>query len=661
MDLLNLRDFHGSQISPDGKWVAFVLGQAVYDSNSYRSGLFVVSTEKNSKPISLGSAGPPHWDDINQWWPENPQWSADSQLIYYRMKSAETWQVWRWKREGGRPVQVTRFERNVQSFQIAPDGPKLVLAVEKPSRVDPKQLAEHGILYDGSFPAGEPKPLLHQIRDALAIETETWFHDLRDGRDRKATDAETKAYTLLESGIDEKLFSKKEIEELHIVRAKISPDGQSVVYQTSVDDPSASANLVYPLFVKPTVGGKPVALTPNVYYVEQFWWSPDSKQIYYTQYDDTGADDLLPSKLMVVSASGGETRKISDSPGYLHDYSVDRSGRFLACIYDNNNVPPELELLDASTGETRLLVDVNPEVQNLQLSPAKRIDVFDKRGNHYWGHLVFPLNYESGKRYPLIITTYRDGDTFLRGGAGDEYPIQAFAANGFAVLNFDFGRVRNSKPGDFETKLLFFVSPMEGIDASITRLADQGIVDRSRVAMTGLSHGAEMVDYGISHTSLFRAAIASGSGWDPILYELSSDFLRCNMRQQFGLESPDGDTRGRWQRVSPALNALHVRTPLLINAADSEYANGMQWVTALRDLKKPIEMFIYADELHVKNQPKHRYEIYQRNVDWCNFWLQDKEDPDPAKAEQYTRWRGLRKLEENDATKSIDAAQARPE
>jgi hypothetical protein len=27
--------------------------------------------------------------------------------------------------------------------------------------------------------------------------------------------------------------------------------------------------------------------------------------------------------------------------------------------------------------------------------------------------------------------------------------------------------------------------------------------------------------------------------------------------------------------------------------------------------------------------------IYQRNVDWFNFWLREKEDPDPAKADQY--------------------------
>jgi hypothetical protein len=81
MDLLNLRDIHGIQISPDGKYVAFVLGQAVYKTNSYRSGLFVVGTQTGTKPRNLGNAGPPHWDDINQWWPENPQWSADSKYI----------------------------------------------------------------------------------------------------------------------------------------------------------------------------------------------------------------------------------------------------------------------------------------------------------------------------------------------------------------------------------------------------------------------------------------------------------------------------------------------------------------------------------------------------------------------------------------------------
>ena len=142
------------------------------------------------------------------------------------------------------------------------------------------------------------------------------------------------------------------------------------------------------------------------------------------------------------------------------------------------------------------------------------------------------------------------------------------------------------------------------MEASIAKLADMGIIDRSRVAITGLSHGAEMVDYAISHTSVFRAAIASGPGWDPIGYDLMTDLYRAYMSDTYSLEWPDGDSRGRWQRVSAALNARRVITPLLINAADDEYTWLMQWVTALRELKKPVEMFIYPNELHEKNQPK---------------------------------------------------------
>jgi hypothetical protein len=38
------------------------------------------------------------------------------------------------------------------------------------------------------------------------------------------------------------------------------------------------------------------------------------------------------------------------------------------------------------------------------------------------------------------------------------------------------------------------------------------------------------------------------------------------------------------------------------------------------------------------------------SVDWFRFWLKGEEDPDPAKKEQYERWRGLKKMQdENEA------------
>src|ERR1700730_9867904 len=86
MDLLALRDPEGLSISPDGEHVAFVIGQAVYEINGYRSGLFVASTSVGHQVRSFGSAGLPHWDEINQWIPEAPEWSPDSKMIWYRTR-----------------------------------------------------------------------------------------------------------------------------------------------------------------------------------------------------------------------------------------------------------------------------------------------------------------------------------------------------------------------------------------------------------------------------------------------------------------------------------------------------------------------------------------------------------------------------------------------
>ena len=44
-------------------------------------------------------------------------------------------------------------------------------------------------------------------------------------------------------------------------------------------------------------------------------------------------------------------------------------------------------------------------------------------------------------------------------------------------------------------------------------------------------------------------------------------------------------------------------------------------------------------------KPLERLASEQGDVDWFRFWLKGEEDPDPTKAEQYARWRELRKLQ----------------
>jgi len=49
---------------------------------------------------------------------------------------------------------------------------------------------------------------------------------------------------------------------------------------------------------------------------------------------------------------------------------------------------------------------------------------------------------------------------------------------------------------------------------------------------------------------------------------------------------------------------------------------------------------------HLLVKPWERLASSETNADWFRFWLKGEEDPDPAKAEQYARWRELRKLQQ---------------
>ncbi len=653
MDLVTMRDLHGLALSPDGKSVAFVVGQAVYTTNSYRSGLFVVGTAPGSVPVSLGTAGPPRWSELNEWMDEAPQWSPDSRYIAYRLRTGGAWQIWRWNRDGSDPVQLTHGSRDVQSFRWSPNGRTIMFVARVPVDSGTTQaLEERGILYDGRILAGEQRPVVDEVLDFLPDKTEDWVYDVATGTERRPTPSDQVGPPDWRDKLGGPVFDKQTWRngiESDILYPTLSPDGARVAYSVWQHDartsPYDDANRLY---IKPLDGSRAVEANLGAARLRDYWWTRDGQRLYVTATVERGRSPVLH----VVSARGGPARSLTHVPAgtYLDNFSVDDGATHAACTRETNTTPAQVALLDLATGALRTLVDVNPEFHNLTLSPATRIEWTSKYGQPGYGYLVKPLNYESGKRYPLVVTTYVSGDYFLRGGVGDEYPIQRFAAAGFAVLSFDVGRRSADEPGNFEQAMLKWRWPLASLDAALARLDTMGIVDAHRRGLTGLSYGAEITGFTISHSDLFQAAIQSGGGSrDPFFYYMAGAWWHKKFAE-WGLGGwPESKSAAaRWHVIAPSLNADRINAPLLSNAAETEYIDDLADYTSLEQLGKPMELFIYSKELHIKNQPKHRYEIYERNVDWFKFWLQGIEDPDPTKRDQYERWRGLRKLHDQD-------------
>src|SRR3546814_14175234 len=97
--------------------------------------------------------------------------------------------------------------------------------------------------------------------------------------------------------------------------------------------------------------------------------------------------------------------------------------------------PRDLVEIDWTSGFIRPLIDLNPEWSDLKLGTVTRLKWVNKFGIETFGDLVLPPNHARAAKLPLVVVQYNSRG-FLRGGTGDDYPIQAIAARGFAVLSF---------------------------------------------------------------------------------------------------------------------------------------------------------------------------------------------------------------------------------
>jgi dipeptidyl aminopeptidase/acylaminoacyl peptidase len=643
-DLLLLREIHGCSISPDGQWVAFVVGQANHERNGYRSGLFLVRTSGVEAPASLGTAGLPHWTNLNEWDSEQPQWSQNSHMIFYRtrMKREETWQVWRWDANTRIRKPLTHVPGNIAKYALDSSGEKIVMKVELATNsAADKQRSEQGILYNDQMTPWEGMPsLLKTIRTAER-KSEVWVHELRTGIERLATEAEKQS---LEPDLHEwqaayDRASPSASEKCQIEKVSLAPDNENAAVMCAYDEAEPSGIMRWKFILMSRDGQRRQELAPESIRVTDYWWGRDGSHLYFVSSQWDGR----PGRMRVVDIESGRVRDLFESTQVLREFSMDGAARWIACTRETNVTPPELVVIDPRTGTQRKLADLNSEFRHIKLGSVERVSGVNHFGEEWFGQLVKPPRYEEGRRYPLIVTLYRSGDYFLIGATGNENPIQVYAASGFVVLSFCIGRNRLRKNGDFEDYLLNWASPAASLEMAVRSLVERGIVDANKVGLAGLSRGADILEYTISHSQAFQAAIESGpAARDPYFFYMAGGVWHV-LFAKWGLGGwPEGDSKKNWSRLAASLNVDRIETPLLMNSPDSEFIGNLALYTSLEQLHKPVELYIHTNELHIKNQPKHRYEIYERNVDWFRFWLDGEEDPSFEKRSQYSRWERLR-------------------
>lgn len=657
--LVEVVDFSGASVSPDGRMVAFRTEQASIERNTYDTVWYVQPLDGASPPRRLGDGGEPlRHGGLSR--PEIAKWSPDGQWIFYRGVFDGRIDVWRAAVDGSRTEPVTRDPANVREFALSKDGALLMYSVG-PTReeVVNAELAEYdrGVLMDRSLPLGDNvfRSGYHEGR----LATQRLFD--QGGLDHlpllQQAPARWKAIDL--STGDRTDLSRAEVPESPLVPSDVhvqrgepwklvldTATGRIAVLSRTgdgtglIEQPHVELSMLEALDTHRAITctaqlctGKPIT---------DVVWRPGSDEIVFTVTDP---DRGLGQSLYRWNVVTGDVHPVAESRGELGGGGRWRPGPCavasdaLACIASEADRPPRLERIDLNSGKRQVLFEPNSALDlDMKASArAHQITWTDARGMTYTGQFFRAAPVLSGHDTapPLFIVHYRCSG-FLRGGVGDEWPLATLARHGIAALCINSAPYRSDAVERYE-------NGRSAIESAVDFLASRGEADPARVGIGGLSMGAEVALWTAMHSRVPRAVSVSTPVISPnllFLYSLweSVHFSRLDKYWQLGGMN---NTPQRWQRISPSFAPERLRAPVLMQMSEQEYRFSLDYSIDMVRARQ-ADVYVFPHEPHQKFMPRHKLAVYERNLDWFRFWLLGLEEGDVLKAGQYERWRAMR-------------------
>jgi dipeptidyl aminopeptidase/acylaminoacyl peptidase len=328
------------------------------------------------------------------------------------------------------------------------------------------------------------------------------------------------------------------------------------------------------------------------------------------------------------------------------DQSIkDESEDLEVVVKEGLDQPPLLVAKDKET--SRVLWSPNPQLDNIELGHASVYTWKDKEGRQLKGGLYKPFGYKSGQRYPLVIQTYNFWETQFRpsGFLTTGYAARALAAAGTLVL-----QLAEHCPIDTTSEGSCAVSRYE---SAVDQLVSEGLVDPERIGIIGFSRSCFWTMEALTASSIhFKAALVTDGFM--ATYSQYIQTIRGENEVPRQLDSmigapPFGEGLQQWLKRSPGFNLDRITAALLV-VAEGRSSLLFMWepYAGLSYLHKPVDLIMLNTGEHVLTNPAVRMASQGGSVDWFRFWLKGEEDYDPAKKEQYARWRKLRKLQEKD-------------
>ncbi|MFQ6081859.1 MAG: prolyl oligopeptidase family serine peptidase [Candidatus Aminicenantia bacterium] len=627
-DILDIKNVTETQISPDGKWILYVVSEADFEQNLYNSDIWRVSAE-GGEPVKMTNS--PKVD-------YSPRWSPDGKKIAFISGREEKNQVWIINPFGGEAERLTNSKTGVKSFEWFPDSQKIAyLAADPPTEEEEKKKKEKDDAYlvDKDFKMTHIWVIDLEKKEEKKITSGNFdvinFSISPDGKNITFASRPTpKVPDYFNSDIFIVSSSGGEIKDI-VVREGVdtnprwSPDGQKLAF-ISNNRGDWISNTYLCLVDLETKEIKTISQEFDER-INAFWWDDQGKYLYFN------TNKRIYRHLFKISVEEGKAQQLTPDDGYYSSFSFNQNFKWMSFIKQNPLSPHDVYLSLVKKFIPRRLTEINPQIKNFVLGKTEIIHWRSSDGMEMEGLLVKPVNYTEGKKYPLLVIVHG-------GPAGvfsyrflprrSAYPIQTMAGLGYAIFmpnpqgsggygeNFRRANIRDWGFGDYQD-----------IMTGINYLIDLGIADPEKLGIMGWSYGGYMTSWVITQTDRFKAASVGAGVTNAYSFYGQTDIPEF-MENYFGAQ-PWQDIE-EYEKHSAMFHIQKARTPTLIQHGEKDLRvplpQGQELYLGLKKNNVPVEFVIYPRQGHSIREPKLRRDSMERNIKWFNKWILQTEERD---------------------------------
>jgi len=263
---------------------------------------------------------------------------------------------------------------------------------------------------------------------------------------------------------------------------------------------------------------------------------------------------------------------------------------------------PDLWTADIDFENPRKITNLGRQMEPFIWGKAELRDFFSSDGKPLKGILIKPDNFDSNKKYPLIVyiyeTLHQRFHSFRHPSPGSSVNFPYYVSNGYVMwmpdIEYDTGY-----PGKDALKCVL---------PGIQMLAREGFIDPESIGIQGHSWGGYQIAYMITQTNIFAAAEA-GAPVSNMISAYGGIRWGSGLVRQFQYERTQSRIGGspwevpmRYIENSPIFWADKVQTPVMMMHNDEDGAvpwyQGIEYIMALRRLGKEAYMFNYNGEAH---------------------------------------------------------------